>query len=214
MRLARIFLALSLLMPLALAPQSAEAKRAAISLSNEQMMALGQINDYFNSFQTLRGDFTQTSSKGQTARGVMMIAKPGKIRFEYAPPSALLMVSDGKWLTIKNKFKDTGDQFPLSATPLRLVVSGGIDLARDTLIENIANQNGFTIVTLTDPKDETGSKLILVYDPVRAVLVQWQVIDGKGRRTTVDLANLETGVKLDPKLFTVSLKRPEFRSNK
>ena len=212
MRLARILFAL--LVPLLLAQAPAEARQSGIKLSAEQAQAVGRINDYFNSFQTLRGDFIQTGSKGQTARGVMMIAKPGKIRFEYAPPSALLMVSDGKWLTIKNKFKDTGDQFPLSATPLRLVPAPALDLARDTAIINVADQNGLTIVTLTDPKDETGSKLILAFDPARNMLQQWQVIDGKGRRTTVDLANLETGVALDPKLFKVTLKRPEFKNNR
>lgn len=212
MRLARLFLAL--LMPLLLATGQAEARRARLSLSPEQAQAVARIDAYFNSFQTLRGDFTQTGSRGQTARGVMMIAKPGKIRFEYAPPSALLMVSDGKWLTIKNKFKDTGDQFPLSATPLRLVVTTGLNLARDTAIESVNDQNGLTIVALSDPKDETGSKLILAFDPAQNVLRQWQVIDGKGRRTTVDLANLETGMALDPKLFKVTLKRQEFRSNK
>ena len=72
-----------------------------------------KINAFLNSFQSLKSDFTQISSKGQMAQGVLLINKPGKLRFEYAAPNPMLIVSDGRWLTIKNRVKEKGDQFPL-----------------------------------------------------------------------------------------------------
>ena len=68
---------------LAQAAQKAEP----ITLNDEQRAAIARVNDYINSFQTLRGDFVQTSDKGQSVKGVVMLSKPGKIRFDYAPPS-------------------------------------------------------------------------------------------------------------------------------
>jgi outer membrane lipoprotein-sorting protein len=39
------------------------------------------------------------------------------------------------------------------------------------------------------------------------VLQQWVIVDGKGRRTTVQFANLEKDVKLNRKLFKEGINR-------
>ena len=124
----RAFLGLALA-ALAVLP-SAPAK-ASLSLSPEQQEAINSISEFLNSFKTMQGEFTQVSPKGNLSRGVFYISKPGKMRFEYAPPNPFLIVSDGKWLTVKNVKKEKGDQFPLSQTPLRLVLSNEIDILKD-----------------------------------------------------------------------------------
>ena len=57
-------------------------------------------------FKTLEGEFTQVSSKGNVSKGVFIISKPGKMRFEYASPNPFIIVSDGTWVTVKNRAKD------------------------------------------------------------------------------------------------------------
>ncbi len=193
------------------APTLAAGKYKPIVLTEKQRGSVTRINSYLNGFQTMRGDFTQISPRGQTTRGVMMISKPGRMRFEYAPPVPLLIVSDGRWLTIKNTAKERGDQFPLSATPLRLVVSQKLDLLAETDVIGFEETDGLTSVTLQDKKSKLGGFIILIYDDAAKVLQQWIVVDAKGRRTTVQLANLETGVKVDPKLFVVKIDREKKR---
>ena len=121
-----------------------------MKLTPEQTASIDQISDYLNSFKTMQGEFTQISPKGNLSRGVFFISKPGKMRFEYAPPNPFLIVSDGKWLTVKNTKKEKGDQFPLSQTPLRLVLGNKVDIAKDTNILNLEEQDGLTAVTLED----------------------------------------------------------------
>ena len=184
-----------------------------IILNPEQTKSINKISDYMNSFKTLQGEFTQISPKGSMSRGVFYISKPGKMRFEYAPPNPFLIVADGKWLTIKNRAKEKGDQFPLSQTPLRLVLSSKVDLLRDTNIIGFEEQDGLTSVTLEDKENSLGNgQLTLVFDQTRKALQQWVVIDGKGRRTTVSLENIEAGVKTDPKLFVVKFDRKQRES--
>ena len=179
-----------------------------IALSPEQQQAVNGVSDFLNSFRTMQGEFTQVSPKGNLSRGVFYIAKPGKMRFEYAPPNPFLIVSDGTWLTVKNVKKEKGDQFPLSQTPLRLVLGDKVDILRDTDILDFQDQDGILSVTLEDKKNTLGSgQLTLVYDQTRKVLQQWAVVDGKGRRTTVTLENVVAGVKTDPKLFVVKINR-------
>jgi outer membrane lipoprotein-sorting protein len=206
LRLAAFGLAFVVTGPLTIS-QSWAGKFKAVELSGDQLTSVKRINSYINSFETLRGDFTQISPRGQASRGVIMISKPGKVRFEYAPPVPLLIVSDGKWLTIKNTKKESGDQFPLSATPLRLVVSSRVNLLDETDVIGFEQGDGVTSVTLQDKKGKLGGYIILVYDETAGVLQQWIVVDGKGKRTTVQLANLETGVALDSKLFKIKIDR-------
>ena len=179
-----------------------------LKLSPEQLQAVNAISDYLNSFKTLQGEFTQISPKGNMSQGIFYIAKPGKMRFEYAPPNPFLIVADGTWLTIKNVKKEKGDQFPLSQTPLRLVLGDKVDIANDTNIIEFQDQDGMTTVTVEDKKNTLGNgQLTLVYDQTRKVLQQWIVTDGKGRKTTVTLENLQAGIKPDPQLFVVKIKR-------
>ena len=180
----------------------------ALSLTQEQRNAIDGISEYLNSFKTMQGEFTQVSPKGNLSRGVFYISKPGKMRFEYAPPNPFLIVSDGKWLTVKNVKKEKGDQFPLSQTPLRLVLANKIDILNETEVLDFQEQDGILTVTLEDKKNTLGSgKLTLVFDKTRNALQQWVVIDGKDRRTTVTLENVVAGVEADPKLFVVKINR-------
>jgi outer membrane lipoprotein-sorting protein len=195
---------------LAAAPQAfAGTKTPTIELSAEQQQSINKISAYINSFQSLKSNFTQISPRGQSSQGVLLISKPGKLRFEYAAPNPLLIVSDGKWLTIKNRVKEKGDQFPLSATPLRLVVSPKIDLLAETNVIGFESKDGMTSVSLADRKDSLGGYIVLIFDEQQNQLQQWVIVDGKGRRTTVQLANIETGGKFDPKLFIGKINRPE-----
>ena len=190
-------------------PAGATNKPIPIVLSDEQKAAVMRVNDYINSFTTLRGEFIQTSDKGQSVKGVVMLSKPGKIRFDYAPPSPLLIVSDGKWLTIKNKIKERGDQVPLKATPLRLIVAPKIDLLAETSVLSVEEADGITSLAIADKKDELGGYIVLIFDNNQNTLQQWIIVDGKGRRTTVQFANLEMDVQLNQKLFMEGIKRKE-----
>jgi outer membrane lipoprotein-sorting protein len=206
----KFFKTVILAVALATAPQAfAGTKIAAIALSAEQQQSINKISAYINSFQSLKSNFTQISPRGQSSQGILLISKPGKLRFEYAPPNPLLIVSDGKWLTIKNRVKEKGDQFPLSATPLRLVVSPKIDLLAETNVIGFESKDGMTSVSLADRKDSLGGYIVLMFDEQQNRLHQWVIVDGKGRRTTVQLANIETGGKFDPKLFIGKINRPE-----
>jgi len=190
------------------APMAAQAA-ASIQLTDAQSASIQHISDYINSFTSLQGEFTQVSPKGNLSRGVFYISKPGKMRFDYAPPNPFLIVADGKWLTIKNRAKEKGDQFPLSQTPLRLVLSRNVDLLRDTDILAFQEQDGLTSVTLEDKGGTLGGTLMLVFDQKQKALQQWVVIDSKNRRTTVTLDKIVAGIKADPQLFVVKIDRKE-----
>jgi outer membrane lipoprotein-sorting protein len=201
----KAFAAISIIFALSSAAMAGKA----MALNEQQVASINKISAYLNSFMTMQGEFTQISPLGNVSKGVMLISKPGKLRFDYAPPNPFLLVSDGKWVTLKNRSKEKGDQFPLSATPLRLVVSPKIDLLNDASILGFEQTDGIDSVTLEDKGGSMGGQIVLIFDENQNQLQQWIIVDGKGRRTTVSLANLQSGVKIDPKLFSVKINRKE-----
>lgn len=207
MKAMRWFISVLFLVALCAGPQLAEAKLKPIALAAGQQQAIAKINAYINSFQSLKCDFAQVSSKGNLSQGVLYISKPGKLRFDYAAPNPLLIIADGRWLTIKDRVRERGDQFPLSATPLRLVVSPQVDLLAETDVVAFDQRDGITSVSLQDRKGGMGGYITLIFDDQLNQLQQWIVVDGKDRRTSVQLSNIQFGGKFDPKLFVGQINR-------
>ena len=89
-----------------------------------------------------------------------------------------------------------------------MVLGDKVDIVKDTSVLDYQEQDGILTVTVEDKKYTLGSgQLTLVFDQTRKVLQQWIVTDGKGRKTTVSLENLQAGIEPDPKLFVVKIKR-------
>ena len=183
-------------------------------LSDEQRGAVEQITGYFNAMRTLQGEFMQVGPKGHISTGVFHIAKPGRMRFEYAPPNPFVVVADGTWVTIKNNAKDTADQYPLSATPLRLVLAEKVDLLSEAKILEVEKSDGMTTLTLEDKDKLVPGHLVLVFDEEQDELQQWIIVDGQGRRTTISLTDLVAGTDPDPGLFRIELPRRTTRSSR
>jgi outer membrane lipoprotein-sorting protein len=183
-RLKQALAAAALTCALVFAADAAVAAKAK-KLSPEQTAAVKELSTFMNSFKTIQGDFVQTLSNGRAVKGVFHIAKPGKMRFEYEPNYPILFVSDGNWVTIKYLKKGTGDQYPLSQTPLRMVLSDNVDFLKEAKILGIEEKDGRVFVALEDKKGMVAGHIILVYNKQGRSLEKWVVVDGKGRKTTV-----------------------------
>ncbi len=177
----------------------------AIKLSPTQTAALKEFTDYLNSFRSLGGEFTQIGPRGRVSNGIFYIVKPGKMRFEYAPPNPLIIISDGTWLTVKNRKRKKADQYPLTSTPLRLILDNNVQLSKEVKIDSLLTSDENTTITFRDKSTFASGSLVLVYDQKAKQLLQWVVIDERGRRTSVSLSNLKTGIKVDKKLFKIKI---------
>ena len=191
----------------------ADAKTKGIELSQDQQQAIEDVNTYFNSFRTLKGEFTQLGNTGNVSTGVVIISKPGKMRFEYAPPNPFVVVSDGRWVAVLNRSKNVADQYPLATTPLRLLLAEKMNLLKSAVIKAADIQDGLITLRVEDKDQMVSGELVLIYDSNLNALRQWIVIDGDGRRTTISLDNLVTDEPADPALFVVKLDKKKGKSD-
>ena len=162
---------------------------------------LDRISAALNGIHSLKGDFVQIDPNGQIEQGQLYIQKPGKMRFEYQPPSATVVVSDGIDVAVFNKKLNTADRYPLSTTPLNILLSDHVNLRQNKYVVGIEHRSGEIVVSArSNDRRMTGNITIVFSDP-GLELRQWTVVDAQGLATTVTLRNIETGVSLQSVMF-------------
>ena len=181
-------------------------QRQTRAYTDEQKAQLDKVSAYLNSIHSLKARFVQIGPEGGTDQGTLFIQKPGQIRFEYNPPSALLIVATGGRVHVKNSRLNTVDSYDLSDTPLGLLLNKDVDLKANKAVMGITEQNGAVIVQARTSTNRNNSNITLVFSAPALELRQWTVRDNQGGNTTVALQSLQTGVSLDPALFAVPVK--------
>jgi outer membrane lipoprotein-sorting protein len=171
--------------------------------ANQKAQA-ARVSAYLSSLQTLVGNFVQVGPDGSKVKGDFYIQKPGKVRFEYDPPSPIDIVADGSSLVVRDRNLATQDVYPLSQTPLRYLLSDRIDLMKDTNVIAVSSDDLYISITIEERQALIGtSRLLLMVGAKDGQLKQWTVTDPQGYDTTVAVYNLDTTKKLDPNMFRI-----------
>ncbi|NVK35007.1 MAG: outer membrane lipoprotein carrier protein LolA [Rhodobacteraceae bacterium] len=173
------------------------------ALTAEETKTLADVNAYFNSVKTMHGDFIQFGPTGGQSEGKFYIARPGKVRFYYNPPSKLDIVSDGKSVSVKDRKLATQDLWPLSQTPLRFLLAADIDLQRDSNVTNVMVEPDLVTVVLDDKTTFNSGRLTLIFDARDYTLKQWTITDAQGYDTSVAIYNVTSNGPTNPDLFKI-----------
>ena len=167
-----------------------------------------RVSAYLSSVQTLTGNFIQVGPDGGRTEGQFYIQKPGKVRFEYSPPSPIDVIADGSSVVVRDRKLATQDLYPLSQTPLRYLLVDKIDLLRDTNVISVSADDVFVTLVIEEKQVLTGThRLMMMFGARDFQLRQWTVTDPQGYDTTVAVYNLDQKKKPDPDLFKINYER-------
>ncbi len=190
--------------PFSLGHGAAPATQATAFDANQRAL-LEKISAYLSGVQTLVGDFVQIGPDGRRVEGNFYIQKPGKVRFQYSPPSPIDIVADGSSVVVHDRALETADYYPLSQTPLRYLLADHIDLLRDTNVISVSADDTFITVVIEETQLAVGTnRLMIMFDARTQQLKQWTVTDPQGLDTTVAVYNLDIAKKPDPNLFVIN----------
>jgi len=182
---------------------------------SKQRALVDRVNTYLSNISTLVGDFVQVGPDGARTEGQFYIQKPGKVRFEYKPPSRIDVIADGQSVVVRDRKLATQDLYPLSQTPLRFLLSDHIDLQRDTNLVSVAADDVFVTLVVEDKQQFVGNnRLMLMFGAKDFQLRQWTVTDPQGYDTTVAVYNLDTKTKPDPDLFKINYGNPDLQNTR
>jgi outer membrane lipoprotein-sorting protein len=174
-----------------------------------QRATVERVNSYFNAIGTLVGNFVQVGPDGRKTEGDFYMQKPGKVRFDYDPPSPIELIADGSSVVVRDRKLATQDLYPLSQTPLRFLLSERIDLLKDSNVVGVYQDDLFITVVLEEKTAMVGThRLMIMFGAKDAQLKQWTVTDPQGYDTTVAVYNLDQTRKPDPALFKIDYHRP------
>jgi outer membrane lipoprotein-sorting protein len=177
---------------------------AASAMAQEERQALAAISEKFSNIATMNGEFVQYGPSGDRTQGKFYIERPGKVRFQYDPPTTISVIADGDSVLIHDRRLQTYDLVPLSQTPLRFLLDSRLDLTRSQQVRSVDIEPDLIQVVMVDDARFGGGRLTLFFDKESYELRQWTVTDQQGLDTSVAIYNVETGNRLSADLFRIN----------
>lgn len=162
-----------------------------------------RISNYLNGVGTLEGSFVQIGPDGDLSEGTFFLRRPGRMRFQYEPPNPALIIADGTWVGVCDPQAETFDRFPLSETPLDLLLRDRVDLRQEGAVESIERSAGQLRVKALDPDASDQGSITMVFADNPLELRQWIIVDNQGLTTTVALSDTRANVSLGGALFFI-----------
>jgi outer membrane lipoprotein-sorting protein len=175
----------------------------ASALTDEERGVVADISARLSTVETMDGEFIQFNPNGDQLQGKFYIARPGRVRFQYDPPTTVSVIADGKSVLVFDKKLQTYDIWPLSQTPLRLLLDRNLDLANSDKVTRVGVAPDLVEIELQDETRFSAGTLNLIFDRTTYELRQWTVTDQQGLQTMVALYNVETGKALPKDLFQI-----------
>ncbi len=188
------------------APLPSQKLVPAQSAATQDQMA--QVQAHLRAVSSMSADFLQTSSTGKSARGKMLLSRPGKIRFEYEPSVPTLVVANGNWMSVVDYGNAQVQRWPIKDTPLSILLDPDQDIRKlGKIAAGPGAVPGFVTLEATDPKRPQFGRISLFFQPVAGapgglMLNSWQVVDAQGNTTLVQLANVRLNMKIASSAFT------------
>lgn len=186
-----------------LAPLLAPAARAQApaALAPQDRADIARIEGYLNSVRTLHSRFRQVAPNGGTSEGQAWLERPGRLRFEYDPPSPFLLVGGHGLLIFHDSQLKQTSNIPLGSTPLGLLLQDNLRLSGDITVAGLIRAPGQLQVRLLRTKSPADGTLTLIFADAPLALRQWSVLDAQRQETRIMLYNIEVGGTFNQKLF-------------
>lgn len=175
--------------------------------ASAEKIPLGEISRYLNGLKTAEADFTQVNSDGTISTGRIFIQRPGRARFEYKSDPTLVLASGGQVAVFDKKSNTAADQYPLSKTPLSIILAPNVNLGQARMVTSHKEEKNTTTVTAQDPAHPEYGNIKLVFTANPIELRQWVVTDDTGQKTTIILGDLVKGASIPPSKFSITVEQ-------
>lgn len=174
----------------------------AFSAQAQTAADLTKIENYLNNIKTLEASFVQTASNGTVSEGMLYIAKPSKIRMEYAAPTSVLIVGNGDYVVFNDKELDQITNIDYDDIPATMILANNIKIDNENLkVTDFYKDAGITSITLEYGNNKDVGPITLVFNNQPFELKQWKIVDPQSVEVTLSLYNATEDKPLDDSLF-------------
>ena len=168
----------------------------------QAQVGVPQIENYINSIRTLEARFVQSNPNGSILQGTLYVRRPGRMRFQYDPPSQLKIVADGTQVTMWDPATHDFGQWPIGWTAASFLVKEPLKLSGDLTVQSLnRTADGLIEATIVQTRKPQEGKMIVRFAENPMALRGWSIVDNRGNKVDVALTQVRTGVQLADSLF-------------
>lgn len=173
----------------------------AANFTAEDKAEVERVEKYLTGLTTIEADFVQIAPDGGMASGKFYLSRPGRMRWQYDPPTPILMIADGKFLVFYDYELDQTSYIPLQETLAGFLARETIVFGGDVVITDIKRGPGSLRLSMVQQKKPKDGQLTLEFATTPLQLRNMKVVDSVGQETTVSLNNARYGTPLGKELF-------------
>jgi outer membrane lipoprotein-sorting protein len=168
----------------------------------QAQVGVPEIENYINSIRTLEARFVQSNPNGSILQGTLYVRRPGRMRFQYDPPSQLKIVADGTQVTMWDPATHDFGQWPIGWTAASFLVKEPLKLSGDLTVQSLnRTADGLIEATIVQTRKSQEGKVIVRFAENPMALRGWSIVDNRGNKVDVALTQVRTGVQLADSLF-------------
>ncbi len=165
---------------------------------------------WFNKIKSIEADFVQVASDGTSAKGKLLFRRPSQMKITYRNKDggkALQLITSKIWLHVDRPDEKLLTSYPLSETPLSLILAAKVSLRPDGYATRIKSSSAGVVQILVAKEEGDGAgQLTLEFSKKPFQLRRWVVVDAAGVQTSVTLYNLA----FDTAIPNVAFKLPSY----
>ncbi|WP_238995624.1 LolA family protein [Sphingomonas solaris] len=166
---------------------------------------LAQVSDHLRAVETMTANFVQTDRNGKAIGGTLTLKRPGRIRFQYQKGVPLLVVGDGKALTMIDYSVKQVSRWPIGNSPLGILLDPSRDLGQAAQVLSQPDPR-VLVIAAKDPKHPEYGTITIAFArlagaPAGLMLRGWTVLDAQGNRSTIQLTDQKFNVPVPANAF-------------
>ena len=165
---------------------------------------IGRAEAWFDNIRTMRADFIQVASDGTSATGELHLRRPHRMKVIYDLEEPLILLTTPVWLHVDRPNDRTVTSYPISETPLSLILREKVVLQSPEFTTTHVVEDGITRITLKRDVGEAAGELTLEFTNQPFELRRWTIRDAADVATTVTLQNMRFGHSYENKFFAKS----------
>lgn len=164
-----------------------------------------RVQQHLSAMTSLTADFVQTDRQGQVQNGRLTLKQPGRIRFQYAPGIPLLIVADGRSLTLIDYEVNQVQRWPVRNSPLAVLIDPAANLVRYGRVIDTGSAETISVEVRDPARPEYGMITMVFTRDARAPgglnLYGWVALDAQRNRTSIRLSGQRYNVPVADSAF-------------
>jgi outer membrane lipoprotein-sorting protein len=168
--------------------------------------SLKNLSEYLTNLKLLRANFFQVNDDGSESSGIILIKRPGRMRFEYdKPDNTLVLVAAGALAIFDPKGDKEPMTYPVRNNPISLLLKSEIDLINSGMVSNYKKDLEEAVLTIKDPKKPKRGSVELLFLGKQPELKKFTLKNENGTSTSILLENIEYPNNIKDTLFSIAL---------